>query len=94
MKDEIMQDPLRFVNIDPAYTRTLLDQRAAGKKLALITNSDWVRRARACLDARVTRVVRVPVPVCASLCEPASDHGLWPACPLSLCARRRSTPTR
>ena len=36
------QDPLRFVNVDPAYTRTLLDQRAAGKKLALITNSDWV----------------------------------------------------
>jgi hypothetical protein len=24
------------------YTRTLLDQRAAGKRLALITNSDWV----------------------------------------------------
>ena len=37
-----MQDPLRFVNIDPAYTRTLLDQRAAGKKLVVITNSDWV----------------------------------------------------
>lgn len=43
MKEEIMRDPLRFVNVDPAYTRTLLDQRAAGKKLALITNSDWVR---------------------------------------------------
>ena len=42
MKAEVMQDPLRFVNVDPAYTRTLLDQRAAGKKLALITNSDWI----------------------------------------------------
>ena len=42
MKAEVMQDPLRFVNVDPAYTRTLLDQRAANKKLALITNSDWV----------------------------------------------------
>ena len=42
MKAEVMQDPLRFVNVDPAYARTLLDQRAAGKKLMLITNSDWV----------------------------------------------------
>jgi len=42
MKAEVMKDPLRFVNVDPAYTRTLLDQRAAGKKLVLITNSDWL----------------------------------------------------
>lgn len=33
MKAEVMQSPLRFVNSDPAYTRALLDQRAAGKKL-------------------------------------------------------------
>ena len=46
MKEEIMMEPLKFVNIDPAYTRTILDQKAAGKKLALITNSDWVRPAR------------------------------------------------
>ena len=39
MKEEIMQDPLRFVNVDPAYTRTLLDQRAAGKKLCLLYTS-------------------------------------------------------
>ena len=37
-----MQDPLKYVTVDPKYTATLLDQRAAGKKLALITNSDWV----------------------------------------------------
>jgi len=37
-----MRDPLRFVNVDPAFTRTLLDQRAAGKKLVLITNSDFL----------------------------------------------------
>ena len=42
MKAEVMNDPLRFINVDPAYCRTLLDQRASGKKLALITNSDWV----------------------------------------------------
>ena len=42
MKADIMKDPLKFVNVDPAYTRTLLDQRAAGKKLVLITNSDWL----------------------------------------------------
>ena len=32
MKEEIMSDPLRFINVDPAYTQTLLDQRASGKK--------------------------------------------------------------
>jgi HAD superfamily 5'-nucleotidase-like hydrolase len=42
MKAEVMSEPLRFINVDPAYCRTLLDQRASGKKLALITNSDWV----------------------------------------------------
>lgn len=42
MKEEIMQSPLKFVTVDPTFTQTLLDQRAAGKKLALITNSDWV----------------------------------------------------
>lgn len=42
MKAEIMNDPLRFINVEPGYTRTLLDQRACGKKLVLITNSDWV----------------------------------------------------
>ena len=42
MKGEVMEDPLRFINADAAYPRTLLDQRAAGKKLVLVTNSDWV----------------------------------------------------
>ena len=37
-----MADPARFVNCDAAFPRTLLDQRAAGKKLCLITNSDWI----------------------------------------------------
>ena len=35
MTSQVMKDPLRFVNVDPAYTRTLLDQRAAGKKLVI-----------------------------------------------------------
>ena len=42
MKEEIVQSPLKFVTVDPTFTQTLLDQRAAGKKLKLITNSDWV----------------------------------------------------
>ena len=74
LKDEVMSDPGRFMNTDPAFTQTLLEQRCAdldaprtrgapqpppprplhppllppplcsyaGKKLALITNSDWV----------------------------------------------------
>ena len=42
LKEEVMADPARFVNCDAAFPRTLLDQRAAGKKLCLITNSDWI----------------------------------------------------
>jgi len=41
LKAEIVADPDRFVDLDPGIVPTLLDQRAAGKKLALITNSDW-----------------------------------------------------
>lgn len=41
LKDRIVADPDRFVDVDPGIVPTLLDQRAAGKRLALITNSDW-----------------------------------------------------
>lgn len=41
LKAEIVADPERFVELDPAVVQTLVDQRAAGKKLALITNSEW-----------------------------------------------------
>lgn len=41
MKKEIMSDPDRFVDLDPELPQALIDQRQAGKKLLLITNSDW-----------------------------------------------------
>ncbi|MGI5865547.1 MAG: HAD-IG family 5'-nucleotidase [Myxococcales bacterium] len=41
LKAEIMADPDRFVSPDPETPLTLMDQRAAGKKLMLITNSEW-----------------------------------------------------
>lgn len=41
LKDEIMSDPARYVRPDPEVPLTLMDQRAAGKKLMLITNSEW-----------------------------------------------------
>lgn len=41
LKAKIVDDPDRFVDVDPNVVQTLLDQRAAGKKLALITNSEW-----------------------------------------------------
>lgn len=41
LKAEIMADPDRFLVLDPELGPTLLDQRAAGKKLLLITNSEW-----------------------------------------------------
>ena len=41
LKAEILADPDRFVEPDPEAPLALLDQRKAGKKLLLITNSEW-----------------------------------------------------
>ena len=42
LKGEILADPARFVEPDAEAPLALLDQRRAGKKLLLITNSDWL----------------------------------------------------
>jgi 5'-nucleotidase len=41
LKPLIMADPDRFVELDPDLPLTLQDQKTAGKRLLLITNSDW-----------------------------------------------------
>ena len=41
LKGEIVANPDRFVVLDPEVPLALLDQYHAGKKLLLITNSDW-----------------------------------------------------
>lgn len=41
LKAEIVAEPERYVVLDPEAALALQDQRAAGKKLLLITNSDW-----------------------------------------------------
>jgi HAD superfamily 5'-nucleotidase-like hydrolase len=41
LKAEIIADPDRYVVLDPEAPLALLDQRQAGKKLILITNSEW-----------------------------------------------------
>ncbi|KAH1147845.1 hypothetical protein GYH30_042806 [Glycine max] len=41
LKSEIMSNPEQFVEPDPELLFTLLDQKEAGKKLVLITNSDY-----------------------------------------------------
>lgn len=41
LKAEIMEQPDRFVDLDPQCALALLDQKNAGKRLLLITNSDW-----------------------------------------------------
>lgn len=46
LKAEIAADPARFVRLDPEAPLALLDQRAAGKKLLLITNSEWSYTSR------------------------------------------------
>jgi 5'-nucleotidase len=42
LKAEIVRDPDRFVEVDPDLALALLDQKYAGKKLLLVTNSEWV----------------------------------------------------
>ncbi len=41
LKAKILADPDRFVEPDPEVVATLVDQREAGKRLVLITNSEW-----------------------------------------------------
>jgi HAD superfamily 5'-nucleotidase-like hydrolase len=41
LKAAIVEDPQRFVDLDPGIVATLRDQRLAGKQLLLITNSEW-----------------------------------------------------
>ncbi len=41
LKQEIIADPDRFVELDPQMPLALLDQRESGKKVILITNSEW-----------------------------------------------------
>lgn len=41
LKAEIIADPTAFVDVDPDLPVALQDQRDAGKKLVLITNSEW-----------------------------------------------------
>jgi len=41
LKAEIIAEPEKFVEHDPELAIALLDQRHAGKKLLLITNSEW-----------------------------------------------------
>ncbi|MEM7340110.1 MAG: HAD-IG family 5'-nucleotidase [Actinomycetota bacterium] len=46
LKAGIAADPDRYVDLDPDIVPTLLEQRAAGKQLLLITNSDWTYTKR------------------------------------------------
>ncbi len=41
LKTAIMSDPDRYVELDPGTAAALLDQKMAGKKLMVITNSEW-----------------------------------------------------
>src|SRR5690606_1586103 len=41
LKAEIIADPTRFVNLDEEMPLALMDQKMAGKKILLITNSEW-----------------------------------------------------
>jgi 5'-nucleotidase len=41
LKERIVRDPARFVDVDPDLPLALLDLKYAGKKLMLVTNSEW-----------------------------------------------------
>ena len=46
LKEAVAADPDRYVVQDPEAALALLDQRAAGRRLLLITNSDWTFTSR------------------------------------------------
>ncbi len=46
LKGSILEDPDTYVVDDPELAATLLDQKAAGKRLLLITNSEWAYTRR------------------------------------------------
>lgn len=56
LKAEILADPERFIALDPELALTLLDQRAAGLQLVLITNSEWAY-TKAVLDYVFARIL-------------------------------------
>jgi hypothetical protein len=41
LKQEIIEEPEKYVELDPELAATLLDIKDSGKVLMLITNSDW-----------------------------------------------------
>lgn len=41
LKSEIIKEPENYVQIDPELPMTLLDQKASGKTLLIITNSEF-----------------------------------------------------
>ncbi|MBM65683.1 MAG: HAD family hydrolase [Myxococcales bacterium] len=41
LKRDVIAQPERYIQADPMAAQTLLDQKRAGKKLLLITNSEW-----------------------------------------------------
>ena len=45
LKAEIIAEPERFVNLDGEMPLALMDQKEAGKRLLLITNSEWAYAA-------------------------------------------------
>ncbi len=45
LKGEIIGDPAPYVDLDPETPLALLDQKQSGKKLLLITNSEWAYTA-------------------------------------------------
>jgi HAD superfamily 5'-nucleotidase-like hydrolase len=61
LKATILADPERFIECDPEVVQTLVDQRAAGKKMMLVTNSDW---------AYTSAVMRLAV-------DPLVPDGTW-----------------
>ncbi|MCB2198716.1 HAD-IG family 5'-nucleotidase [bacterium] len=46
LKGKVLEDPDSYIAYDPEIPQALLDQKQAGKKLVLITNSEWAYTKR------------------------------------------------
>jgi hypothetical protein len=78
LKAEIMRAPAAFVEPDPDLAQALLDQRAAGKALALITNSDAAYTECAAAAASLWSLALDCV---AHSCSSAVTADITPNCP-------------
>lgn len=76
LKQEIIQEPEKYVQLDPDVPAALLDMRESGKKLMLITNSDW-KYTKSLMAFAYDRYVLRKIRPRLSMHSGQVTHALW-----------------